>query len=347
MDEEDVENRVAVGATRETRETEAATETEEEAGADVVRVVQNQERQEGQKRVSVVDVLAWAPGQAPTLAPTLTPETPEQRDVERLKEALELANEEMQRMADEVLRAGAAEEAAVLAVAAWEREGVQMRGEIQRLQSQKRRSFHTDITVADVEVEVEVKVEAESFGASAFDEDVSPLSVAVASSHPYLQAVQLVLRHSPSSVSLPDADGSLPLMHACGANAEAGVVSHLYGLYPDALRLQDPDIASMTEGNGALPLHDAVQNVRNEVGVVRNEVGFAGEEDSVGMGDTPHNSLAIVEVLLGVNPLAARKRDDFGALPLHRAAKFASLGVVMAVHAAFPEVSGYRRGCGS
>jgi hypothetical protein len=182
----------------------------------------------------------------------------------------------------------------------------------------------------------------EEYGAAAFDEDVSPLSIAVSLARPNLEVVRLIVEYRPDSVSKTDEDGSLPLMHACANNVDLSVIEYLYECYPAALKATDsfgcaaihyaafygcvetvkylinldPSCANMVEGNGALPIHDAVQNTRSCGG-----------------------STEMVEFLLQVNPSAVRKRDDYGAFPLHKAAKSSHLAIVKLVHAAFPKVS--------
>jgi hypothetical protein len=178
------------------------------------------------------------------------------------------------------------------------------------------------------------------YGPTAFDEDVSPLSIAVSTARPNLDAVRLILEYRPDAVRKQDEDGSLPLMHACANNVGLETIEFLYEQYPAAVTAADnfgcgaihyaafygtakavgfllqvePSCASMVEGNGALPLHDAVQNTR-----------CCG-------------STEMVELLLSANPAAARKRDDYGAFPLHMAAKAATLNVVQLLHQAFPKV---------
>lgn len=195
-------------------------------------------------------------------------------------------------------------------------------------------SFDRDSYLADLELLLE------EFGHTAFAEDVSPLSVAVSMARPNLDVVKLILEYRPESVRKIDEDGSLPLMHACANNVTLDVIEYLYEQYPAALKVTDsfgcaaihyaafygcpetvsfllgvdPACANMVEGNGALPLHDAVQNMR----------GFGSTE--------------MVEILLQANPQAVRKRDDYGAFPLHKAAKSATLSVVQLVHKAFPKV---------
>lgn len=178
------------------------------------------------------------------------------------------------------------------------------------------------------------------YGPTAFDEDVSPLSIAVSTARPNLDAVRLILEYRPDSVRKVDEDGSLPFMHACANNVDLETIEFLYEQYPAAVNATDnygcgaihyaafygtpkavsfllqvePACAGMVEGNGAFPLHDAVQNTRN-------------------IGSTE-----MVELLLQANPGAARKRDDYGALPLHMAAKSATLSVVKLLHESFPKV---------
>lgn len=153
--------------------------------------------------------------------------------------------------------------------------------------------------------------------------------------------MRLIVEYLPDSVSKADEDGSLPLMHACANNVDLSVIEYLYECYPAALKATDSfgcaaihyaafygyvetvkylinldsSCANMVEGNGALPIHDAVQNTRDS------------------------RSTEMVEFLLQVNPSAVRKRDDYGAFPLHKAAKSSHLAIVKLVHAAFPKVS--------
>ncbi len=188
----------------------------------------------------------------------------------------------------------------------------------------------------------DIRLLLEEFGAAAFEEDVSPLSVAVSIAKPNLEAVKLIIAYRPDSVSKTDEDGSLPLMHACANNLSLDVIEYLIELYPAAIKATDsfgcaaihyaafygcantvkylisvePKCAQMVEGNGALPIHDAVQNQR-----------------SFGAGCTE-----MVEFLLQVYPDSVRKRDDYGAFPLHKAAKSSELAVVKLLHAAFPKV---------
>jgi ankyrin repeat protein len=194
--------------------------------------------------------------------------------------------------------------------------------------------FDSDAYLAHLEVLLT------EYGPTAFEEDVSPLSIAVSTARPNLDAVRLILEYRPDAVRKQDEDGSLPLMHACANNVGLETIEFLYEQYPAAVTVTDnfgcgaihyaafygapkavgfllqvePSCASMVEGNGALPLHDAVQNTR-----------CCG-------------STEMVELLLSGNPDAARKRDDYGAFPLHMAAKAATLNVVQLLHQAFPKV---------
>ena len=191
----------------------------------------------------------------------------------------------------------------------------------------------------------DIRLLLEEFGPAAFEEDVSPLSVAVSIAKPNLEAVKLIVAYRPDCVSKTDEDGSLPLMHACANNLSLDVIEYLIELYPAAIQATDsfgcaaihyaafygcantvkylisvePKCAHMVEGNGALPIHDAVQNQR-----------------SFGAGCTE-----MVEFLLQVYPDSVRKRDDYGAFPLHKAAKSSELAVVKLLHAAFPKVKSF------
>lgn len=135
-------------------------------------------------------------------------------------------------------------------------------------------------------------------------------------------------------------------MHACACNDETAglrIIDFLVQCFPDALTMADnfgcaaihyasfsgcaqtvqyllekcPESVDLVEGNGALPIHDAVQNHRLLL-------------------DTSEESVSMVSILLKASPMAVRKRDDFGAFALHRAAKCANLAVFRVVHQVFP-----------
>ena len=189
---------------------------------------------------------------------------------------------------------------------------------------------------------------------------------AVAHARPSLEVVKAIVQHRPDSVGREDEDGSLPLMHACACNDETAgleVIDFLAQCYPDALNASDnfgcsaihyaafsgcsqtvrylierrPACTDLVEGNGALPLHDAVQNQRCLLLDHANS-GATGGGGGSGNGHASR-STEMVEILLKANPMAARKRDDFGAFPLHKAAKSAPLSVFQLVHKVFPNVS--------
>ncbi len=127
-----------------------------------------------------------------------------------------------------------------------------------------------------------------------------------------------------------------------------------------------PECVAMTEGNGALPLHDAVQNKRlAERYVLRwlcyvvlwhpvccicsefntswtianllrliNYLSHSNNDYTVSQ-----DVLKMIEALLTAHPAAVQSRDDFGALPLHKAAKCGNLEVVQVIYEAYPKVS--------
>lgn len=141
-----------------------------------------------------------------------------------------------------------------------------------------KRQFMSDLNILLVE-----------YGDSAFDEEVSPLCIAVGKENPSIEVVQTVVNFQPESVNTTDADGSLPLMHACAVNQTLDVIQYLHTCYPAAIAMRDnydcaaihyacfsgcaevvsflleahPACVKFAEGNGALPLHDAVQNERS------------------------------------------------------------------------------------
>lgn len=181
----------------------------------------------------------------------------------------------------------------------------------------------------------------DTFGQAAFAEEVSPLSIAVAKARPSLQVVRRLTSFQPAALTNKDEDGCIPLMHACAHNQSGEVVSYLLSLSPGSAEREDrfgccathyaafcghpaplqvlldvaPQTARKVEGNGALPLHDAVQNVRGA------EVQFA-----------------MTQRLLALYPQAVLRSDDYGALPLHKAAKCADIHVFELLHSFFPQV---------
>ena len=180
------------------------------------------------------------------------------------------------------------------------------------------------------------------YGLSSLLEEVSPMSIAVSKKNPDLEVIQSMVKWKEDMVSQRDADGTLPLMHAASYNEDDKVIKYFLSLYPEALKMKDnfncyaihyacfygslpgvkallesdPALAYLEEGNGALPLHDAVQNKS-----VYNKENWKVE---------------LIQLLLSYNPHAPRKADASGALPLHNAAKYADIEIVKLIHAKFP-----------
>lgn len=232
------------------------------------------------------------------------------------------------------------------------------------------------------------------FGASAFtDEDVSPLSIAVAKQRPSIDVVKKLVSYCNDKLSIDiirktDFDGSLPLMHACANNKNTVIVDFLLSKYSQGLLILDnygcsalhyacysgyeavvsyilmksPESAHIVDSNGALPLHDAVQNITDKIRRTHNRSNsdsntntnndsYSDYEDNEDIdnldnsdtrksasGDGNWNELSIVKMLLSANPQAVFHKDSFGAYPLHKAAKAASLNVVKLIYDAFPQV---------
>lgn len=179
----------------------------------------------------------------------------------------------------------------------------------------------------------------EKFGETAFQEDVSPLSIAVAKPFPNIQIIDKIVSFRPNSINQEDEDGCIPLMHACSCNANIEVINYLYQrckstiehadnfgcsaihyatfsgtkLAVEYLIQQQPNCVEWVEDNGALPLHDAVQNTR----------GF-------------QNQYELSQLLLQHYPQGIFKKDNFGAFPLHKAAKSSNLEVVTLLYQSFP-----------
>eukprot|EP01038_Epipyxis_sp_PR26KG_P013178 gene13178-17656_t len=183
--------------------------------------------------------------------------------------------------------------------------------------------------------------------------EVSLLSMAVAKRNPCVNVIEMIISMDDNACSQCNADGSLPIMHACACNITTAVVSLLYKYYPDSFRVRDnfgcycihyaaflgwscvlkfllvslPGSAEMIEGNGSLPLHDAIQNVQNC--------------QSFGIySDNYYNeSMRMIEILLESYPSAITVADDDGALPLHKAARYGSAKVVQRILKAFPKAA--------
>ncbi|RYG61678.1 hypothetical protein EON64_18405, partial [archaeon] len=186
----------------------------------------------------------------------------------------------------------------------------------------------------------ELKILLKVFGAVSFTEEVNPLSLYVAQRFPQIEVVEVVLSLFPSALSRRDEDGTTPLMHACAANERYDLVSYILEREPQSVYVKDtfganafhyacffgsfsvaelllkryPDLVSFTEGNGALPLHDAVQNRRGE--------------------DTQY---LLVRMLLQADVISSVSQDTFGALPLHYAARYGSEKIFQALLSIFPE----------
>jgi ankyrin repeat protein len=143
-------------------------------------------------------------------------------------------------------------------------------------------------------------------------------------------AIRELLRLRADAAADRDADGSIGLMHACAANhSSTAVLDLLYQSNPQIINQSDnfgcyaihyacffgnllsirylferaPDCAKIPSGNGALALHEAVQN-------------------------TNHQSLELVIIVYQQYPAAISIEDHQGALPLHLAARSADLAIV-------------------
>jgi ankyrin repeat protein len=186
----------------------------------------------------------------------------------------------------------------------------------------------------------------DEFGAECMEEDVSPLSIAVAKCYPTLEVVEKLLEFNPDFVTLEDEDGSIPIMHAAACNESTEVVDFLYSKnlktiekvdnygggaihyatfsghlkVVEYLITKEPQSVQFVEGNGALPIHDSVQNCR----------GY-------------YHQLEITELLIKSCPEAVYKRDKSGALPFHKAVRSSNLKVAEALIAVFPKVSGLQQ----
>jgi hypothetical protein len=181
----------------------------------------------------------------------------------------------------------------------------------------------------------------EEFGSDAYDQDISPLSIAVAKKQPTPEVIQTLLQYAPDSILQEDMDGCLPIMHAAATNDTLDVINLLYEADPTSLTRVDnfggacihyatfsgriemvqyilskqPSCVQLVEGNGALPLHDAVQNSR----------GYDVQYE-------------IVQLLITKYPDAIYHRDNQGAFPFHKAVKYSNMRVVELLFERFSKV---------
>ena len=204
--------------------------------------------------------------------------------------------------------------------------------------------LHWSLALNEAPSEKEIRLLFEQYGAkTALTQPVSPLSVAVSKSSPHLEMITLLIDLCPELPEHQDADGSFALMHACAWNTSTEVVEYLYETHEEAATTPDnfgcfsihyacfsgylpvvqfllhtcPFLARQKSGNGAFPLHDAVQNYEH------------GGED-------------LVRVVYNAHTDAASQPDNNGALPLHHAAKAANLAVVQLIHKAYPAVRKFK-----
>jgi hypothetical protein len=186
----------------------------------------------------------------------------------------------------------------------------------------------------------EIRLLYEAYGnKTALSQPVSPLSVAVSKPVPSIEIVSYLVEECPNLATRTDADGSFALMHACACNCTSEIVEFLYETHEEAASTPDnfgcysihyacfsgylrvvqfllhncPFLAQQRSGNGAFPLHDAVQNYE-------------------------HGGLDMVRCVYNAYIDAVSQPDNNGALPLHHAARAANLEVVQLIHRAFPQV---------
>jgi ankyrin repeat protein len=79
----------------------------------------------------------------------------------------------------------------------------------------------------------------EETGDSAFNEDVSPLSIAVAQRNPSGSTINAIISYKPTSVSTPDKDGAMAMMYASAWNDSEMVVHMLWKHCPEAMSTID------------------------------------------------------------------------------------------------------------
>jgi len=188
----------------------------------------------------------------------------------------------------------------------------------------------------------------DEFGDAAYNEEISPLSIAVAKSFPSLEVINILVKYAPESVSQEDSEGCVPIMHAVSCNEILEIINFLYTIEPNSFQHIDnyggsaihyatysgcllvveyilskvPLAVQSIEGNGNLPLHNAIQNNNN---IHQTEEGYN------------ETSLPIIELMLTLFPQSIFHRDQSGALPLHKAVKYGSLTMVKLFYQAFPQ----------
>lgn len=200
-------------------------------------------------------------------------------------------------------------------------------------------AYQPDISYLDQYLE-DLSLILMEYGELAFQEEVSPLSIAVSKNNPYIEIIQKIIEFKPTAYALEDEDGSIPIHHACACNEDTTIIEYLYSLDKTCLEKVDnygasvihyatfsghmnivkylltiqPLCVTYAEGNGALPLHDAVQNCRGR-----------------------YHQTEITSMLLTACPEAASKRDSLGAFPFHRAVKSSTVQVAQMLIDIFPK----------
>lgn len=158
--------------------------------------------------------------------------------------------------------------------------------------------------------------------------------------HPNYTVIVALLEKRPSAASERDADGSFSIMHACSTfQPSTDIIDLLYNYDHDSINKADkfgcyaihyacyfgnvitvkylleklPSSATFASGNGALPLHEAVQNIS-------------------------YGSMDLIIIVYNSYRDAIKISDKNGALPLHLAARVADIDVVKFLYDAYPEV---------
>lgn len=180
------------------------------------------------------------------------------------------------------------------------------------------------------------------YGEHSFQQTVSPLSIAVSGAYPVRDAIQTLISMDETMVGHRDVDGSFAVMHACASNITVDIVDLLCSTYSDSINISDnfgcyaihyacffgkvevikylferyPSVGRQTSGNGALALHEVVQNA------------LSGNID-------------LVKFVYERNKEAIAIQDFNGCLPLHLAARGAAVDIVRFIYNIYPSVRSF------
>lgn len=167
--------------------------------------------------------------------------------------------------------------------------------------------------------------------------EVSPTSLAVATSIPSHDFFKVLLEIDRDVVKLPDRDGAMALMYAGAWNDNTTLLEKIYALNPKAI--------SATDAYGFLPLHfacyagtvDSISFLLSkypDAARVKNRAGVLPLLASA--ANSRRGGVEMARILLDEYPDAISVPDDEGSFPLHIAAQFASFDLIRFLYAVYP-----------